>query len=456
MTMNNALSRAALVLHERLTGRGILKRLEELNRTQWLSSDELRAMQQARLLRLVEYAYQFVPYYRRTFEAADFRPEDLRKDLACFSRLPILTKDIIRANFQDLLTTEPQRLQQLSQLSTSGSTGQPLVFMQDSDFRDSVTADIQRHISWAGWKLGDLQAFIWGGRIKPPLRKRLRARMIDWVWNRVMLNAFLMNEKDMLAFAKRLRRLHPRILFGYVSSVNHFAEFIRQSPYSDITFDGIFTTSECLLPSVRKFIEETFRCKVYNRYSSLDVGGVACECAEHNGFHVSAENNFVEILHAGGSPALPGEVGEIIVTNMNNLGMPFIRYSLGDAGAWSDGERCPCGRASPRISTIEGRLVDSFLTRDGRRVWSGAPFICLAHPSIRQFQVVQKTLDQLVVRLVQNDEIPQSQLNEILQAIRYTFGNNVEVEFSFMNEIPPLPSGKHSYIISELNRNQHE
>ncbi len=115
----------------------------------------------------------------------------------------------------------------MNKLATSGSTGQPLVFMQDSDFRDSVTADIQRNISWAGWKLGDLQAFIWGGRMKPPLRKKLRARMIDWVWNRVMLNAFLMNEKDMITFAKLLRRQRPRILFGYVSSVNQFAQFIR-------------------------------------------------------------------------------------------------------------------------------------------------------------------------------------------------------------------------------------
>jgi phenylacetate-CoA ligase len=453
--VNSALSQTVLKLHDQITGRHILVRLEELNHSQWLSRDELLALQRTKLQRLVEYAYQYVPYYQRTFNAVGFQPEDLRKDLTCFSQLPILTKEIIRANFHDLLTTEPHRLKQLSKLSTSGSTGQPLVFMQDSDFRDSVTADIQRHISWAGWKLGDLQAFIWGGRMKPPLLKKLRAWMIDWVWNRVKLNAFLMNEKDMVAFAKRMQRQRPRILFGYVSSVNQFAQFIRQSPYTDITFDGIFTTSECLLPSVRKFIEETFRGKVYDRYSSLDVGGVACECAAHTGLHVSVENNYVEILQDG-SPALPGEVGEIIVTNLNNLGMPFIRYSIGDAGAWSDDENCSCGRASPMISTIEGRLVDSFLTRDGRRVWSGAPFICLAHPSIKQFQVVQKTLDKLVVRLVQNSEIPQSQLNEILQAIQYTFGNNVVVEFEFMDEIPPLPSGKHSYIISELNRNRAE
>ena len=160
--MNSALSRAALKLHDRITGRHILDRLEDLNRTQWLSRDELLAMQRDKLLRLVEYAYQFVPYYRRVFKEVGFQPGDLDQDLTQLGKLPILTKAIIRENYQDLLTTEPERRRRMSELATSGSTGEPLVFMQDADFRDMVTADIQRHMGWGGWKLGDLQAIIWG------------------------------------------------------------------------------------------------------------------------------------------------------------------------------------------------------------------------------------------------------------------------------------------------------
>jgi phenylacetate-CoA ligase len=142
------------------------------------------------------------------------------------------------------------------------------------------------------------------------------------------------------------------------------------------------------------------------------------------------------------------------VTNLNNLGMPFIRYSIGDSGAWSSENNCPCGRASSMLKTIEGRTCDALKTSDGRTIYThfSSGFGCLAHPAINQFQVVQKSLDKMIVRLVLDGEIPQSALAVISQVFRDVFGENVIVEFEFPNKIPPLPSGKHQYAISELNR----
>lgn len=456
--MKRFIIKSALHLHKSLTGRNVLKYLEEFNRNQWLSRDELLALQRAKLQRLMDYAYQFVPYYRRTFDEVGFKPWELQNDLSSLRKIPILTKSIIRENYKELLTTQPDRRRQMTKRSTSGSTGQPLVFMQDNDFRDSVTASIQHHMSWAGWKPGDLHAYIYGAPIKPTFREKVLIQMADWVWNRFQLNAFVMNEKSMTAFAERLLSQRPKILWCYATSLYQFAQFIRKSPYQGITFDGMFTSAEMLFEPTRAIIEETFRSKVFNRYGTVELGGIACECEEHTGLHVSVENNYVEIL-CDGHNAEQGEIGNIIITNLNNLGMPFIRYSVGDAGSWYAGENCPCGRASPLLSSIEGRLVDTFKTRDGHIVWSGfagAAFRCLAHPSIKQFQVIQKSLDKMVVRLVQNGEITQSLLTEISLAIRGTFGENVAVEFEFNDEIPPLPSGKHQYSMSELNKPQPE
>ena len=402
--MNKSLRLAVLKLHQKLTGRKILERLEELNRVQWLSSVDFQELQRKKLQRLVDYAYQHVPYYHRTFDLVGFRPQDLIQNPENFLKLPILTKSIIRENWDDLLTTEPGRQQQMSKLATSGSTGQPLVFMQDLDFRDYVTADIQRHLGWAGCELGDLHAMIWGAPQNPTFSQRLRRSLIDWVWNRFQINAFALTDESLSAFTKRVQRQSPQILFGYATSLYHFAQYVRRSSVKDITFGGIFSTSELLLPNVRQFIEETFQCKVFDRYGTLELGGIACECQYHHGLHISMENNYVEIL-CNGLPANSGESGDVIVTNFNNLGMPFIRYSIGDESAWSAIEDCPCGRHSSMLERVEGRLVDSFYTRDGRRVWSGfagAGFRCLTHPTITQFQVVQKSLDKLIVRLVLN------------------------------------------------------
>jgi phenylacetate-CoA ligase len=451
--MNAALTRTVLRLHEKLTGRRILQRLEELNCTQWLGRDELLALQQSKLQRLVEYAYRWVPYYRRTFDAVGFQPDDLRRDPECLAKLPTLTKAIIRENLQDMLTTEPDRRRRLNRLSTSGSTGHPLVFMQDDDFRDYVTADGQRHMGWGGWRLGKVHAFIWGAGLNASLAKAARTRLLDLAWNRFQTNAFMMTDASMAAFASRIMRQGPCTLFCYATALHRFAQFVRASDYHGMRFDGIFSSAEMLLPGVRAYLEETFQSPMFDRYGTLELGGVACECEAHTGLHVSVENNFVEILRDERRLG-PGETGDVVVTNLNNLGMPFIRYLVGDAGAWHPEGSCRCGRAAPMLERIEGRKVDSFRTRDGRTVWAGfagATFRCLAHPNIKQFQVVQKSLDLMLVRLVPEGSIPQAVLDEIARTIRQSFGVNVSVEFELSDVIAPLASGKHCYAVSELH-----
>lgn len=452
--MSAFLRRVVLHLHQLATGRQILARLEELKRTQWLGQDELLALQHDKLQRLVKYAHQYVPYYQRIFDQAGFHPDDLCKDIDALRKLPILTKAIIRENFDEMVTIEPRRQQQMSKLSTSGSTGLPLIFMQDNDFRDYVTADIQRHMGWAGWEIGHLQALIWGTHREGSLRQSLRARIIDWMWNRFRIDAFVLTDETMATFAEQIQRQHPRILFGYATSLYRFAQFIRQGPCQNITFDGIFSSAVMLLPAARQFIEETFQCKVFDRYASLELGGIACECEAHTGLHISAENNYVEIL-CDGHPAEPGEEGSIIVTNLNNFGMPFIRYSVDDRGAWYDGEKCPCGRNLPLLRTLVGRRADMFQTRDGRMVlgaYVGAVFSYEVSQVIRQFQVVQKSLDQVIVRLVRDGEVPSSVLDEIVHGVELVLGGGVEVKFEFPDGIPTLPSGKRQYTISELNK----
>jgi len=452
LAMSAFMRRGILRLHQAATGRRILERLDDLNRTQWLGRDELLALQQRQLQQLADYAYQYVPYYRRLFDQAGFQPSDLARDPAAFQRIPLLTKSIIREHFDELLTTEPQRRKQLSQVTTSGSSGAPLAFMQDHAYRDSVTADIQRHLGWAGWRMGDLHAYIWGANFEVTTMQSLRARLIDWEWNRFVTNAFLLTESSLAAFAEQAWRRRPRVLYGYASSLYRFAQFVRQGRYRGLTFEGVISSAEVLLPSVRRFVEETFECKVFDRYGSKELGGIACECPAHTGLHVSAENNWVEILRDG-CPAGPGEEGSIVVTNLNNWGMPFIRYSIQDEGAWYAGGACSCGRAAPMLQPVEGRVVDSFRTRDGRTAWAGfagAGYSCLAHPAVKQFQIVQKSLDIMVVRLVKAGDLPQEKLDELVRTIHTAFGDNVQVQFEYPDEIPVLPSGKHRYAISEV------
>jgi phenylacetate-CoA ligase len=448
--MNSFPRRQAIQLYQKATGRRILERLDELNRTQWLSRDELLNLQRDKLHRLLTYAYEYVPYYRRLFDRIGFRPDDILSDLTSMRRIPVSNKAIIRENFDDLLTTEARRRRQMSFLTTGGSTGRPLVFMQDTDFRDYVTADIHRHLGWGGWQLGQVHAYIWGASFEVKTSQTVRTRLMDWALNRFVTNAYVLSEESMSAFAAQVRRHRPRILFGYPSSVCRFGEFVLERGLDDIKFDTIFSSAEVLYPAQRQFIEGVFGGKMFNRYATRELACISCECEAHTGLHVSVENVYVEILRDG-QPARAGEVGDIVVTNFNNCGMPFIRYSVGDMGAWSTADHCPCGRQLPLMEVVQGRRVDMFKTRDGRAVWGGFASPLFGMKGVVQFQLVQKSLDRVVARIVKDAPLDQARLSEIERTVKVALGDHVAVEFEFPDEIAVYDSGKYRYAICEID-----
>ncbi|HLF25798.1 MAG TPA: hypothetical protein VJG32_05640 [Anaerolineae bacterium] len=448
--MNTFVRRQAIRLYEAATGRQFLKRLAELNRTQWLSREELLKLQRDKLYRLLAYAYENVPYYRRVFDQVGFHPAEVLHDLSCMRKIPILTKPIIRQNFEELRTTAPRRRAQLSTLTTGGSTGQPLVFMQDSNFRDHVTADLHRHLGWAGWQIGKVHAYIWGANFEVKSSQAFRTRLMDWALNRFVTNAYVLSEESMSAFAAEVRRRRPRIIFCYPSSLHRFAEFVHAQGYADIQFDAMFSSAEVLYPAQRAFIEEVFGGRMFNRYATRELACLSCECEGHTGLHASIENVYIEILQ-GGEPAPAGEPGDVIVTNLNNYGMPFIRYNVGDVAAWSRIDSCACGRALPLMNLVQGRRIDMFKTKDGRAVWGGFASPLFGMRGVDQFQLVQKSLDRVVARIVKDGELDHTGLAKIERTVKIALGDDVQVEFEFPEKIGVYDSGKYRYAISELD-----
>jgi phenylacetate-CoA ligase len=446
------LRRQAIRLYQKATGRRILQNLDELNRNQWLPREELMELQRNKLHRLLEYAYRHVPYYRRLFDRVEFQPADVLTDLSSMRRIPVLTKTIIHENSDGLVTTETERRGQMGSLTTGGSTGHPLIFMQDNDFRDYVTADIHRHLGWAGWQLGQAHAYIWGANFEVKASQSIRGKAMDWALGRFSTNAYVLSDESMGAFAAKVRRRQPRILFGYPSSMYRFAEFVRDHGLDDIRFKAIFGSAEVYYPSQRQLIEEVFGGRAFDRYGTRELGGVACECEAHTALHASVDNNYIEILQdlGGEEHAQPGEVGHIVVTNLNNYGMPFIRYSIEDMGSWSAMERCACGRELPLMDLVQGRRIDMFRTRDGLAVWGGFASPLFGMEGVKQFQLIQKSYDLVVARIVKDGELDVARLDEIERTVHTALGDHVKVEFDFPDEIPVLASGKYRYAISEV------
>lgn len=440
-----------LRLYQLMTGRRLLQRFQELERSQWLSRDELLTLQQAKLQRLVEYAYQHVPYYQRVFKELGFHPQDLSRDPASFRKLPFLTKKIILEHTEELFSNDPALRKTLTPHRTSGSTGQPLTFWEDDNQRDYVTAEVFRSLTWSGWRLGDPHGYLWGsGDLeRAPWHHKLRQQMVDFTFNQFVVSAYNLSPAHLGELIRFIRLRKPQVLTGYTGALSVFAQHVKELSLSEIKFRALYGTAEVLYPRQRKLLEEVFGCRVFNRYATSEIGMIGCECEAHDGLHVSVESSYVEIVK-GERAAADGEPGEIVVTNLNNIGFPLIRYRINDIVSSRSG-LCSCGRQSPLIECAQGRTVDIFRTIDGRHVWGDFDVTLFQVEHVKQSQVIQKALDLVLVRIVKAERFTDSDAARIEDVIKRTLGHSVRVQFEFLDQIPQQKSGKFRYAYSELS-----
>jgi len=427
-------------------GWAIFQKRQELERTQWLSPTEIQALQLEKLRRLLAHAYANVPFYRKRFDDAEIRPDQIQT-LEDYQRVPILTTDDIRQNLDQLVATNCQR-DALRRNTTGGSTGVPLVFYQDSSFHTFNWASRLRYRKWYGFEMGDKVAFLWGmDRDIPPSDwlKRLKLGLRRERW----LNSFNVSKEKMEAFARRLIAWQPTYIVAYASSLYLFASFLRQAGLDRVRPVAIESSAEKLWDFQRELIEDVFQCPVFNVYGSREFGGVAAECEAHTGLHVLADVRYLEFLREG-KPVQNGDFGEIIVTDLTNYAMPFIRYQTGDLGRPLS-QPCTCGRGFPLIQEIVGRSSDVLSAPNGRYV-HGEYFTHLFYeiPGVRRFQVHQKTLHDVEILIEGDSELPPETLAEIRRKILVQMGEKTNLTFKMVDAIPLTPSGKYRFTISDV------
>jgi phenylacetate-CoA ligase len=203
---------------------------------------------------------------------------------------------------------------------------------------------------------------------------------------------------------------------------------------------------------MREKIAQVFGCEVYNLYGSREVSDIACELPGLNGLWVAPWGSFVEIVDDAGLPVPPGAEGNIIVTCLTNYAMPLLRYSIGDRGALHPDDTMADHPGTQVLKHVSGRNVDVFRTRDQTLI-DGEYFTHLLYfrPWIWKFQVVQKAHAHIVFKVVRtNGEPASSELADIAAKTRRTMGGDCRIEFEFVEELPPHPSGKYRYTISEV------
>lgn len=420
--------------------------LRELERTQWMSADELRILQLAQIQQLVKHAYENVPFYRQLYQGADIQPQDIQS-LRDFESLPFVTREDVRHNLEAMVAQNfPRRKLQANE--TGGSTGEPMHFYIESDFWWQNAANWFRARAWHGVYEGDKMAWLWGAQQDMPewnWRRRLRSQMMRERY----LNAFNMTEQKMHDFATMLVRWRPHMLKGYASVLSLFARFVQEKNILRIRPILIEATSEKLTTPQRELLQDVFDCPVADHYSSREMGTMAYQC-EQGGFHICADVRYLEIV-AHDRVVPPGQMGEVAVTSLNQWAMPFIRYKNGDM-AIASADNCPCGRGLPLLQEVVGRTNDFLVSAEGKFIHSEFfAYTFRVKPEIVRYQVQQPDPAHLDIHLVCNRAVDDTWLDRVRAEIQARFGPTTQISLQIVDRIELTPAGKHRYIISQVN-----
>jgi phenylacetate-CoA ligase len=425
-------------------------RLREVTKHQWWPPEKLEELSWQKVQLLLTFAFEHVPYYRDMFRQIGAQPQDIRTP-EDFRRLPLLTKEIIQEH-KNRLIADCVDHRELLENHTGGSTGQMLTFYQDEIYWIANAADKALTYAMLDYHPGDRWAFMWGSDYDAPKgpwevwKQRL-------CFNRLWINTFDLDWERLGCYIQELQKFSPKFLIGYVSSLTLLASYMQAHGIDNIKPQAIQSTAEALTAAQRQKLESTFGCKVFDRYGCREVGNIAQECEAHDGLHVLTETNYVEVIDNHYQPALPGEEGHIVVTNLHNYAFPFIRYDTRDIGVPTQTSvTCPCGRGLPKIARVIGRSADIIISPEGRLL-HGEFFTHLFYgvPGVRQFQVVQQSRDKLLVRIVKGQGFQSASIDRLHNLILEHGSSKFNVEFEFPDKIPISTSGKYRFTLSSMS-----
>lgn len=443
-------------LHAWMLTSNVRKYYDHLNESQWWSPNGVRVYQNTQLNALMYHAYHRVPYYRALFDNLGLKPWDIHfiEDL---QKLPMLDKPTIRTELPRLMSDnhDPKKI---LKIMTSGSTGEPFVMYADQHQLEMRWAANMRAIEWTGYRFGDRQARLWHQTIGMSKSQIFRERMDALFNRRIFIPAYEMTDENIPATVARLAKFKPALIDGYAESFNFLAHHFNRRSFTLLRLrmahpKGIISSAQVLSPSSRHDIEDAFGCRVFDKYGSREFSGIAYEATQKDVHLISAENYIVEILKDG-RRALPGELGEVVITDLNNYCMPLIRYRIGDLAVATDPRDAnPCGRGLPTIGRIEGRAQAIIKGTNGRYL-PGTFFMHYFkdYEGIRQFQVIQEQEGKLHIKFVMMCMMDSTRsIAASLAGLLQYIGQDMGLTWEFVDSIPLGRTGKHQATISKLN-----
>lgn len=424
-------------------GPGFPHYVRKYKQREHFSESKWESWQNSKLIQLLSEASNNIPYYHHAWGIGE-KKAALSGKLA---DLPLLEKNEIRRKPESFLRKDLNPFYRLKH-ATSGSTGTPITSIWTiSEYRNALALRETRSANWAGVSFKMPRATFSGRLVEPDPDSKGPFYRFNAVEKQVYFSAFHLRSDTAYMYVNALHKHKIEWMTGYAFSYFLLAEFILAQKLVPPPLKAVITTSEKLTPKMRNVMEQAYKCRVYEEYSTVENALFASEC-ECGRLHISPDVAIVEILRPDGTCCDPGEVGEVVTTCLMRNYQVFIRYRLGDLAAW-DANPCPCGRNMPVIKEVVGRIEDIIVGPDGRQMvrFHG---VFVDQPHVREGQIIQESLNLIRVRVVPTNEFGSDDVQDIINRMHQRLGNKVDVLVETVQRIPRSSAGKFRSVVSKL------
>jgi len=430
----------------------VIQTYKFLLQSQEWTVEKLEYYQLEKLKKLINYSYYNVPFYRDLFDKNSIKPDNINS-LNDINMIPVITKEDVRSAGDNIYSKNYNK-NKVFFGKTGGTTGVPLHLIRDKNDYSFAWGAFYRWMNWMGINIGESTIKIWGTKtvLKSSWRNKLYNSIKDLLYNRTIVNSFNINENVLPDIIKLLNSNKPRFIRGYLSALIQISEYLQSNSISlDFKPKAISSTTETLLPPFRAVLEKAFSAPVFDQYGCGECNSIAYECEAHEGLHVVNEHVLVQILDENNNSVLNKD-GKLVITNLDNYAMPFIRYENGDSAIFSN-QLCSCGMKHPLLKKINGRTTDTIILKDGSKV-HGVFFTDILDELFdkqniifKRFQVYQNKPGYIEFRLESKVTVSENFKKLLLDALMRFFNNVV------IKEVEKLDfdrSNKFRYIISDL------
>ncbi len=404
----------------------------------------LRRRVHGELQRVLVSAFEAVPYYRDLMHRIGYDPRASFAGVDDLQRFPVLTKAMIQEHGSCAFRREDVPTSRCHVDNTSGSTGHPLTVYRSKPARAVQVAKWLRVLFLNGYSVFDKV-------LSPVAPHRVREGRSPLqrlgLFRRLALDYVACPPGALL---DALLEYRPDVVYGLRSHLELVAMEMKRR---NVTYRGLkllVVTGEVIPEAFRELCREGFGIEPTETYGSVELGVMAYDVPDRQGLKLAEDLSFFEFLDRDGAPVKPGEAGRVVVTDLTNEVMPFIRYDQGDLAVFRTVERAD-GVSERRLVEILGRQNDFIVMPDGsRRGATEAYRLVSGFPGIRQFRIEQETVHRFTVRLAGEAAAMQALQGPIETGFRDRFGPATSVRVESVDALGPDPSGKRRVFLSKV------